>query len=110
MIEHKVSEWPMLMHDPGNTSCDGSLIRPPLFEVWKFKAKDRITSPPIPAYGMVFFSCKDGRIYALDAHTGQLRWTFNIRKKIESSPIVANNTVLLHRTDTCTQSMQKKEC
>lgn len=57
---------------------------PPLEKAWEFKADSNIKEPgPIAACDMIFFGSKDGLIYALDAASGQKKWTFRMGKSLK---------------------------
>lgn len=90
------ADWPMLGHDPGNCFSDGSNLLPPLQKAWEFKAGGGIYCSPVPAYGMVFFVCKDKYLYALNSNNGQLNWKIEIGEPVESfPPVVACGTVYI---------------
>jgi outer membrane protein assembly factor BamB len=45
-------------------------------QAWKFTTGDRIKSDPLAADGRVFVSSYDGHVYALNAASGELAWSF----------------------------------
>jgi outer membrane protein assembly factor BamB len=51
------------------------------------------SSSPAIANGVVYIGTDDGNVYALDAVTGALRWSYTIGFAIGSSPAVANGMV-----------------
>ncbi len=76
-------------------------------EVWSTATPKRqgtefseaIFSSPAAAGKLVLFGCDDGRLYALDAVTGSVRWTFKTGGRVRSSPWVADGTVLVGSDD-----------
>ena len=55
---------------------------------------------PVIAQGMVYFgSSVDGKVYAIDASTGLLRWTYYTEGPIRFAPAVWNNRVLVASDD-----------
>jgi outer membrane protein assembly factor BamB len=48
---------------------------------------------------MVYFGSGDGRLYALDARTGQEKWRFKTDGGVNSSPAVAGGVVYFGSTD-----------
>ena len=53
-------------------------------------------SSPAVANGTVYIGATDGNVYAINADTGALRWTYEqTRSPIESSPAVANGVVFI---------------
>jgi outer membrane protein assembly factor BamB len=73
-------------------------------EQWKFKAGDRVDSDPAIADGNVYFSgatlvmdssdsgVYEGTLYALDARTGQEKWSFK-PKGGAYSPVIGGNII-----------------
>ena len=57
-------------------------------------------SSPAVANGVVYVGSDDGKLYALDAVTGALKWSYFTRRGlIQSSPAVANGVVYIGSTD-----------
>jgi len=48
---------------------------------WRFLADGPVDSPPTCYQGGVYFGCRDGYVYCLDAETGVLRWRFLAAKQ-----------------------------
>jgi len=66
------------------TSTDGCCyaLHPDGRQIWKFTARMPIRSSPVLGAApdgtwIVYFGCGDGRLYALNAADGSLRWAFN---------------------------------
>jgi eukaryotic-like serine/threonine-protein kinase len=61
---------------------------------WHVQETDRnLPAPPAIANGVVYLSTLTGSVYALDAATGQTKWSVKLDGNIVSSPIVVNNVV-----------------
>ena len=54
---------------------------------------DYVQSSPVVADGTVYAGSLDGKLYALDALTGVVNWTFITQQKIRGSPAVDQGTV-----------------
>ena len=54
---------------------------------------DLFLSSPAVENGHVVFGSSDGNVYALDAATGILQWSFPTGNVVHASPAIANNTV-----------------
>jgi outer membrane protein assembly factor BamB len=96
----KVGEWAMFHHDPGRTgsvSPSGVLPRGKLS--WVFPTGGAIHSSPAVANGTVYVGSWDGKLYALDAATGDKLWEFQTGSSIESSPAVQNGVVYFGSND-----------
>lgn len=52
--------------------------------LWQFKAYDSITGTPIADGTTVYFSSKDGNIYAVNINSGKLLWNYNSGSSIAS--------------------------
>nr|MBA3885440.1 PQQ-binding-like beta-propeller repeat protein [Acidobacteriota bacterium] len=44
--------------------------------VWRVALPEAVRSSPVVSLGVVYMTCRDGRLYAFDARTGRERWTF----------------------------------
>ena len=60
---------------------------------------DVFTSSPTVANGVVYIGSGDQNVYALDASTGALRWTFNTGDVVHASPAVSNGVVVIGSWD-----------
>ena len=70
--------------------------------VWKFKTDVRnvgFGSSPAVAGGVVYVGSLDNWLYALDARTGQEKWTFQTDDRIYSSPAVAGGMIYIGSFD-----------
>ena len=48
---------------------------------------------------MVVFGSYDGNVYALDAHTGEFRWSYTTGGRVVSSPAISNGVVYVGSYD-----------
>ena len=60
---------------------------------------DMLLSSPAIANGVVYFGSGDGNVYALDAATGEAKWTFKTGNVVHASPAVANGAVFIGSWD-----------
>jgi outer membrane protein assembly factor BamB len=60
---------------------------------------DVFLSSPVLAGGVVYIGSGDQHVYALDARTGALRWSFATGDVVHAAPAVANNTVYIGSWD-----------
>jgi outer membrane protein assembly factor BamB len=61
---------------------------------------DFYSSSPAVSGGTVYFGSGDGNVYALDAATGDPKWSFKTGDVVHSSPAVANGVVYIGGWDT----------
>jgi outer membrane protein assembly factor BamB len=59
----------------------------------------RVDSSPAIAGGRVFVGSSDGKLYVLDAATGEKRWEFDAGDAITASPAVAAGRVVVGSHD-----------
>lgn len=66
---------------------------------WRFKARRAVTSSPVVADGLVYFSSLDATLYALEARTGWVIWRFRLGKGSISTPFVTGGMVFVGSAD-----------
>jgi eukaryotic-like serine/threonine-protein kinase len=60
---------------------------------------DTYLSSPAVFNGRVYFGSSDGHVYAVDAKSGVLSWSFLTKDVVHASPAIANNTVYIGSWD-----------
>lgn len=60
---------------------------------------DVLLSSPVVAGGTVYFGSGDQNVYALDAHTGALKWKFGTGNVVHASPAVSGGVVYIGSWD-----------
>ena len=60
--------------------------------LWRFRA-GVVETPPLLADGLVYFGSWDRRVYAVDARTGRLRWSFQTGAKVKGGVALAGGSV-----------------
>lgn len=58
-------------------------------ELWTFPGPRRVTAAPVVTGGVVYATCHDHHLYALDTATGQELWRHQVGRRIEVPPILA---------------------
>ncbi|MFC1938732.1 PQQ-binding-like beta-propeller repeat protein [Chloroflexota bacterium] len=69
---------------------------------WVYPREDNlepIVSGVVEAQGKVYFGCSDGKVYALDAATGDKAWSFETGGKIWSTPATDGDTLYVTSFD-----------
>ncbi len=122
-------DWPAFMHDNHRSGLTSERLELPLKEAWVFKAAHApqpAWPPPakqdfwhrhydlratvtydkafhvVGADNTVFFgSSADDKVYALDALTGQMRWTFFTEGPIRLAPVIRGSKVYVGSDDGC---------
>ncbi len=112
----RAAEWPMFRGNAGRTGYTAEALGAELTLLWAYHAPHK----PAPAWptrhreqfdrayqtaisnGVLYFgSSASGKLYALDAATGQLRWEFFTGGPIRFAPAVRRDRVLLASDDGC---------
>lgn len=62
---------------------------------WTFVADDKIKSSPVISDSLVYITSIDGRLQAVNLHTGQLDWVFTSEYGFEAPPLVIGDQVLV---------------
>jgi outer membrane protein assembly factor BamB len=67
---------------------------------WKFSLPaDVRCAAPMTAAGRVYFTCSDGRLYAVDANTGKKLWTTGPKRSPLSAPVIADGLIYFINDD-----------
>ena len=70
-------DWPMFRGNAALTGVASETLARSLHVRWKLVSEEAFTSSAAIVKNMVFVGCDDGRLYALDLKTGELRWKFS---------------------------------
>lgn len=81
--------WPTYGYDNArDRSVDVPGLRPPFRRVWTFHGHALLEFPPVVAGGRLFETSIDGILYALDAKTGRVLWTYRSGRCGWASPAI----------------------
>ncbi len=61
--------------------------------LWEVKAGGGFEAPPRLDGDTVYAGSDDGKLYAVEAATGKLRWTYDAQEELGTTPAVANGVV-----------------
>ncbi|NOX56936.1 MAG: PQQ-binding-like beta-propeller repeat protein [Planctomycetes bacterium] len=93
------ADWPTYRHDPlrsGSTDCR---LPARLSTAWQAKVGGRLSAPVIAGGILLVSSIDSHRVVALDAGTGQPRWTFVAGGRVDSPPTIWNGLALFGSAD-----------
>jgi len=65
---------------------------------WDNRHPALLSGGPVAAFNKIFIGSEDGKIYALDAKSGELIWQGNIKGEIISAPAVDSGIVVVNST------------
>ena len=93
-------EWAMFRHDLSHSGAtEVSSTTPQGVVEWAFATDGAIHSSPAVANGTVYFGSRDGKLYALDAASGEKRWQYQTGSWVDSSPAVVGGIVYVGSND-----------
>ena len=94
------NQWSMFRHDflhSGTTDANAPL--PQGTVQWTFATGGAIQSSPAIVNGTVYIGSRDGKIYALNAATGEKQWEYQTGNWVDSSPVVVDNVLYVGSND-----------
>ena len=65
-----------------------------LDETWSASTEGRVRGSPVLGDRTVYVGSTDGRVYAVDRDTGEVRWTFHTGSSTVHRPVIHENTIL----------------
>lgn len=93
------ADWPMFLKDKEHSSYAEKAPKPPLTLKWRVNVAGPVYSSPIVHKNKVFVGSYDRNLYALDAMTGKVLWTFPTGGELLGTPVVADGTVYFGAKD-----------
>ena len=95
-----VDWWPMFHHDLNHTGYSTSKAPKTNQTLWTYTTGAIIAqSSPAVADGIVYIGSEDHNVYALNATTGALIWSYSTGHIVDSSPAVADGVVYVGSVD-----------
>lgn len=92
--------WPMFHYDLGRTGFTESPAPTTNNLLWRFRTQDTVDSSPAVVDGIVYICSRDGKIYALNATTGDEVWSYKTGNWFFfDSPAVADGKVFIGSGD-----------
>ena len=84
------ADWPSYGDGPQHTFAGHTTLSPAsvssLRPAWRFATGDAVTATPTVVAGVVYVGSWDGNFYAIDLHSGALRWQFALHPQPAVSP------------------------
>lgn len=94
------TDWPIFRGDAELSGVSATTLPAELALLWTYEAGGPITSSAVVQSGLVYFGSDDRKVHALDARSGERRWTFTTEDFIEAPPCVAWGKVFVGSNDT----------
>ena len=67
--------------------------------IWKVTLPESVRSSPVLRDGVLYVTCRNGILYALDSRGGKERWTYQAGDALRSTPSLSGNLVLFGGDD-----------
>ncbi len=67
--------------------------------LWSFDTGDAIESSPVIVSNKVYFGSENGKVYCLDASSGDEIWNFTTDNEVDSTPTVVDDVVYVGSSD-----------
>lgn len=87
--------WPQFRGDSQLSGFSEDQLPDNLKLIWSFQTRDDIKSSPVLDYGRLYIGSTDGKLYALDAATGDSLWAFDTGDDVEAPPMLLDSTVYI---------------
>lgn len=93
------ADWPTYRHDAGRSGATTTELALPLSRRWETKLSGRLTAPVV-AEGQVYVASQEAHtVYALDATTGKIRWSYTTGGPVDSPPTIHRGLVIFGSAD-----------
>ncbi len=89
------SQWTTFQAAPDHNAVlnTGSPAGQALDASWRFQTNGTVSTVPAVVDGVAYLGSMDGCVYALDAKTGRLLWSFGANNQVMSEPLVSGGLV-----------------
>jgi outer membrane protein assembly factor BamB len=106
-LEVKAADWPTFRADNQRTSSTATRLArqnvpkdKPAAPSWTYVPKRvHVPTSPVSAGGLVFVAGQDGKVRALDARTGKIRWVFATAGPIKMPPTIWESRAYVGSSD-----------
>jgi len=99
------NDWPMFHNNPENTGYNSGTGPLSNETLWNYTTGGAVRSSPAVVDGVAYVGSDDGKVYALDASTGDVIWSYATGGKVYSSPAVVDGVVYVGSYDNNTYAL-----
>ena len=103
------SDWPTYRHDTSRSGSSSVEIPALLKQRWERKLGGRLTAPTIAAGTLFVASIDTHTLYALDANTGRVVWSYTTGARIDSPPTYYKGLAVLGSADGYVYALRAKD-
>ncbi|WP_153556484.1 outer membrane protein assembly factor BamB family protein [Roseimaritima sediminicola] len=88
-------DWPTERANPQGTGAVAESLPAQLSEQWRYEAGEPIEATPVVVQGVVYVADVEGTVHAIDAQTGQRRWTSETEGGFLAPPAISGDTLVI---------------
>jgi outer membrane protein assembly factor BamB len=92
-------DWPTYRCDSSRSGVANTVVGAEVTPVWETKLHGRLTAPVIAEGMLVAATPEDHAVHALNAETGELRWSFTAGGAVDSPPTIYRGKVVFGCAD-----------
>jgi len=92
-------DWPTYRHDAARSAAASSALPPRLIPQWRMSVGGKLSSPVVAGNQVYVASVDTHTIYAMDAATGRVLWTYTAGGRVDSPPTIYRGRVLFGSAD-----------
>ena len=92
-------DWPTYRADNNRSAASPVRLAGPIQPRWHFKSTGAVPTTPVAAGGLVFTADHDGRVRAIAADSGQLKWEHLTPAPIKYPPTIADGRAFVGSAD-----------
>ena len=93
------NDWPTHRHDPLRSGSTTMQLGAKLQDLWHITIGGRLTAPVAAGGSVILCSIDTHRVFALDARSGERKWTFTADGRVDSPPTIYDGLALFGSAD-----------
>lgn len=93
------SDWPTFMANEYRTGYVSRSALPPFNFLWSYDIPGNIVSSPVLYKNILYFTSRNGYIYALNAASGEYIWDFSTDGFVDAAVSVSSNSLIVPSLD-----------
>ncbi|MEA3224833.1 MAG: PQQ-binding-like beta-propeller repeat protein, partial [Planctomycetota bacterium] len=93
------ADWSTYRHDPARSSCTKNVVPVALKHTWQKDMGGRLSAVVIAENKLFVASVDTHTVYALDANSGKMLWSFTAGGRVDSPPTIYRGRVLFGSAD-----------
>lgn len=93
------SDWPTFMANEYRTGYVSRAVLPPLNFIWSYDIPGNIVSSPVVYKNILYFTSRNGYVYALNAASGEYIWDFSTDGFVDATVSVSSDSVIVPSLD-----------